>query len=307
MKKPASKLQAPIMKGSAQAPQVSFNVPVQDAFIQSHGVSWVHYKAIPSPIGLKDRGEYRRSDAIDTISSNGFIYKKCGVFTGVMMGNSKKHAEGEGGMIDQSTARLTLPRFYDADSDVNAGERIYLAPGDRLYIKDLETNVVSYQRVDYNPHGNDFLQYPAIKVEFAIDSKGKDYKCGSDFKVDKFGNIQWLKGKKNPGIDPDTGKGRVYSIRYHYQAFYYIANLINEVRVVNTTDNGIRTPTRMPYHCMIQREYVYHNQTNDGTNENKIAPEERGQEKQENRVVPKSLEEIDPNQQLFKVNVNNFE
>lgn len=306
-KRPASPLQAKTIKERSKVPQISFNAEAQDDFVSSHGVSFIHYRAMPSPIGLKDRGDYRRSDSLDTISSNGFVYKKCGVFTAVMMGNGKRYAEGDGGMIDQSTARITLPRFYDIDSPEHANEQIHLAPGDRIYIKDLEVSVVNYQRVDYNISGDDFLQYPALCVEFLMDSQGIDYKEGVDFKVNRYGNIDWIDGKNKPGIDPETGNGRVYSIRYRYNAFWYIANLINEIRVVNITDGATRKPERMAYQAMIQREYVYHNQVNDGKNENKAPIEEKDKQMQQSRVAQKPTENIDPNKYKVKVNVSNFE
>lgn len=249
--------------------QISFNLNKQDQFIESHGVTFVHYKAIPSPIGLKDRGEYRRSDALDTLSSNGYIYKKCGEFIAVFLSNSKKHKEIEGGFYDESTSRITLPRFYDSEEK----KEIYLAPGDRLYIRDMEVKVVTYEKVNYNPNGVDLLRFPALCVEFLIDSTGEEYKQGVDFKVNKQGNIEWMDGRRRPEIDLDTGMGQVYSIRYQYNAHWYINALINEVRIGNVTENGVRTPSRMPYHASIQREYVYHNKVNDGTSEGK--PEDR--------------------------------
>jgi hypothetical protein len=287
-------------KASNQLEQVSFNLDKQDSFIKSHGVTFEHYRAIPSPVGLKDRGEYRRSDSIDTISSNGFIYKKCGTFTAVLLGNNKREQDVEGGMFDYSTARLTLPRYYDED-DTHQGETIHLAPGDRVYIKDMEVAVVNYQRVDYNPAGMDFLQYPALCVEFLIDSRGIEYKQGHDFKIASNGCIDWIDGKKNPGIDPDTKAGRVYSVRYRYSAHWYIASIINEIRVGNVTENGVRKPSRMPYHAMIQREYIYHQKNNDGSNENK---KEDGQP---SRVSPKPDEDVEPNKYQVKVNVNTLE
>jgi hypothetical protein len=301
-KRPAKGPQLDTIPRGSEIPQISFDLDGQDDFVQSHGVTFVHYRAMPSPIGLKDRGEYRRSDALDTISSNGFIYKKCGEFTAVMLGNSKKKVDVDGGMFDQSTSRMTLPRFYDEDSENHAGEPIYLAPGDRIYIKDMEVAVVNYQRVNHNPNGDDFLQYPAVCVEFLMDSRGIDYKHNVDFIINKHGNIEWIPGKKHPGTDEDTGTGRVYSIRYRYNAHWYIAALLNEVRVGNVTDEfGMRNPARMPYHAMIQREYVYHQKTNDGTNEKKS--ENPGEP---SRVVPKPVENINPNKPKIKVNVNTY-
>lgn len=241
---------------------ISFNMSKHDQFVRSHGVTFLHYRAMPSPVGLKDRGEYRRSDALDTISSNGMIYKQCGCFTAPLLGNSKRHNSVEGGMIDQSTARITLPRFYDKQTEQDTDKPIRLCVGDRIYIKDLEVDVVTYQRVDYNPEGIDLLQYPALYVESIVDSRMIEYKQDVDFGITSYGNIKWIDGKKNPGIDPDTGKGRVYSIRYGYNAHWYIASIPNEIRVTNKTEDGVRMPERGTYHASIQREYVYHNSLN---------------------------------------------
>jgi len=303
-KKEAGKLQLDALpKAPVELEQISFNMDKQDQFVKSHGVCFLHYRAMPSPIGLKDRGEYRRSDSLDTISENGFIYKQSGEFQGVVLGNSKQKQQVEGGLYDYSEARLTLPRFYNEDAEDAAGERIHLVQGDRLYLKNVkkeEKDVVNYQRVEYNPNGVDFLQFPATKVEFLMDSQGNEYKYGVHYKIDKNGNLSWFKSKKNPGIDPDTGKGRVYSIRYRYEAHWYVSAVINELRIGNVTSGGERKESRMGYQVMIQREYVYHNRQNgdskDTSNETKT---DRTRQKQE--------EEIDPNGYQVKVNVNSFE
>lgn len=247
-------------------PQVSFNVNLQDNFITSHSVELEHYKAIPSPIGKKLKGDYRRSDELDTVSSNGYIYKCAGSFSAVMLGNNRGRGDGDGGFFDTSSARLTFPRFYNApgtkgESD---GERIYLAPGDRVYVKnkDIDTRVPNYQEVQYDPNKDDILQFPAVKVEYLIDSRNIEYECGLDFKITEQGNIRWLPKGRNPGIDTETGKGRVYSIRYLYTAHWYIVSLINEVRIGRVTENGKRQESRFPYHASIVREYVYHNRNN---------------------------------------------
>ena len=70
--------------------QVTMDLAKNDDLITQRGVEFVHYVAIPSPIGLKDRGDYRRSDEYDTITSNGMIYKKAGCFTAAIVSNSKR-------------------------------------------------------------------------------------------------------------------------------------------------------------------------------------------------------------------------
>lgn len=238
-------------------PDIGINLDSQDEFIQNRGIELEHYAAIPSPIGLKDRGDYRRSDQYDSISSNGMIYRKVGCFTGVIVSNSKRKTPSDGGVIDYSTARLILPRNYDD------GEEIHIAPGDRIFIKGLEVLVSNYQRMQYDPGNFDRAQFPIKCVQFLVDSRGIEYKEGVQFKIQD-GYVEWIDGKSNPGIDTDTGKGRVYSIRYKYNAHWYITEIPNEVRVAQTIDeNGEKTPQRMQYSAIIQREYVYYNQNND--------------------------------------------
>jgi len=58
-----------------------------------------------------------------------------------------------------------------------------------------------------------------------------------------------------------TGRGRVYSIRYRYIAFFYVYQLLNEIRLTNVTQGNIRKPERMAYHALLIREYVFHKKT----------------------------------------------
>jgi hypothetical protein len=267
--------------------QISINLDAQDDFVNSHGVDWIHYRAIPSPIGLKDRGEYRKVDAADVIASNGFIYKCAGEFSGVIVSNSKGKDMRDGGLFDESVARLIMPRFYNSkEGDSASGKEIHLAPGDRIFIKDLETKVPNYQRLQYNPDGVDLAQFPILEVEDLIDSRGIEYTCGKDFTI-KDGNIAWLPAGKNPGIDSDTGRGRVYGVRYLYNAHWYILSIPKEVRVGRATEGGVRKPARMPYYAVIQREYVYHNQVNSGNSKIKERKDDKPSRKAETPVETK--------------------
>lgn len=279
-------------------PNIKFNSKAQEQFANARGVVFEHWSAIPSPIGLKDRGDYRRSESLDTVSENGFIYKKMGEFVGTIVSNNHTHQFGgaaEGGIYDNSTARVVIPKFY-RDQD---GREISLLPGDRVYAKDIELKVENYQRAEFNPDGSDYLQFPAKCVSQIMDSLGREYEEGRQFKINKHGNIQWIAGKDNPGIDPDTGRGRIYSVRYKYVAFWYVQQLINEVRITNT--EGAETPDRMPYHAVIQREYVYHSKNRgDEKNTKKEAKEK------ESRVQEEPVQEIEPNVPQVKVDIRNF-
>jgi hypothetical protein len=278
-------------------PEIKFNLDTQEQFVKGRGIILEHWAAIPSPIGMKDKGEYRRPDSLDTMSSNGMIYKKIGEFTGVIVGNSKSHHDIDGGVMDNSTARLILPKTYDVCCYPDKTD-ISLLPGDRVYPKQIEVKVPNYQKMEYNPKGVDYAQFPISCVEFLIDSTGEEFKEGVHFTINKDGNVKWA-AEKTPGIDPDTGKGRVYGIRYKYLAFWYVERLLNEVRITNTDTSN--EPARMPYQAMICREYVFHNknrgEAGEGNPVNTI----------DKRTAPEPTENIDPNKYQIKVNINNFE
>ncbi len=291
---------------SILVPQHSFNLGEQDAFVTSLGIQFTHFKAIPSPIGLKDRGDYRRSDSLDTISSNGMIYVKSGCFTATMVDNSKNQRRAEGGLVDYSTSRLIMPRYYDKADGVANGDRIYLAPGDRVYLADPNADclVSNYQRMEYEPNQDNRPMFPIHKMEFIEDSRGIIYKEGKDFEITSAGDIRWLSGGENPGIDPDTKAGRVYAVRYLYRAYWYIVAIPKEVRLTNVTNAGVRAPERMAYHAVIQREYIYH-QVNRGKNSDGSGGDVKTEDQK--RIQDKPTQGLDPNGTVIRVNMDDFE
>lgn len=283
------------------APQVqeSFDLNRLDVFVTGLGVDFIHYRAIPSPIGKSDRGDLRRNDGVDTITSNGMIYRCAGIFTATMTDNQRSSKRGPSGVMDPSEARLVLPRFYNK-TDLADGSRIYLMPGDRIYVadKDADVFVANAHQMDYQPGIDNEPMFPINCLQDKLlDSRNIEYNQGIDFIITEAGNIRWLDGAKNPGIDPDTGKGRVYSVRYLYKAFYYIVALPKEVRVTNVTTDGIRSPERMAYHAVIVREYIFH-QRNAGAPTNQLKP------KDSLRTVEGPHESIDPNKTIIPVDMN---
>lgn len=253
--------------------QQSFDLAKQDSFATSFAVEFNHYKAMPSPIGKSDRGDYRRNDGVDTITSNGMLYNCAGKFSATMTDNSRDKGKSDGGTLDPSQSRIIMPRFYNDKAIADSSERIYLAPGDRLYVADPQTDVKvsNYHTMDYEAGVDNIPMFPIEKLEgVIIDSRNIEYHCGVDFKITQAGNIRWIDGAKNPGIDLDTGKGRVYSIRYLYRAYWYVLSIPKEVRITNVTVGNQRTPERMPMHAVLVREYIYHNQNRgDAQNANK--------------------------------------
>lgn len=264
------------------------------------GSDFKHFRAMPSPIGKNDRGDYRRNDGVDTITSNGMIYRCAGTFTATMTDNSREQKRSSGGVIDPSESRLVLPRFYNKDGGVANGDRIYLMPGDRLYFADpnADTLVANAHEMDYQSDIDNEPMFPIVKLqEKLVDSLNIEYTENVDFCITKDGNIRWLAGGKNPGIDPNTGKGRIYSVRYLYKAYYYVVALPKEVRVTNVTTGGVRAPERMPYHAVIVREYIFHNQNRgDKLNQNKVKTPERADK------AP--VESVNPNKFVIPVDMS---
>lgn len=273
--------------------QQSFDLNRLENFVTSLGVDFFHYRATPSPIGQNDRGDYRRNDGVDTITSNGMIYRCAGKFTATMTDNSREQKRSAGGIIDPSESRLVMPRFYNK-TGVADGDRIYLMPGDRLYLADPNADVLvsNAHKMDYQSDIDNEPMFPIVKIEDKIvDSRNIEYTQGVDFCLTKEGNIRWQSGGKNPGIDPDTGKGRIYSVRYLYKAFYYIIALPKEVRITNITVGGVRTPQRMPYYAVIVREFIFHNQNRgDKLNQNSPKVPERADEAPKQAINPNKFQ-----------------
>lgn len=282
--------------------QQSFDLLKQDEFVTGLGVDFTHYKAIPSPIGKSDRGDYRRQDGVDTVTSNGFIYRCAGIFTATITDNSSNHERSDSGIVDDSTSRLVLPRFYNLNALAD-GPRIYLEIGDRLYIKDAnaDVNVVTYHEMDYAEGIDNIPMFPIVQLDAPIiDSQNIEYIENIDFTITCAGNIKWISGGKNPGIDPNTGKGRIYSIRYLYRAHWYVIQLPKEVRITNVTTGGVRSPQRMPYHAVVMREYIFHNQ-NRGDQLNQLKPK-----CSPSRVDAAPEQSIDPANPIINVDMANL-
>lgn len=279
--------------------QSSFDLARGDAFVKSLGADFFHYKAMPSPIGQKDRGDYRRSDGVDTVTSNGMIYRCAGKFTATMTDNSRSQQRTDAGQNDPSHSRLVLPRFYNEVTEGSPEKRIYLAPGDRIYTADPHADVLveTYQKMDYEESDNVPL-FPIVELDGHItDSRNTEYTENVDFEISPNGNVRWLAGRRNPGIDPDTGKGRIYSIRYRYKAYWYVVQLLKEVRVTNVTTGNVRSPERMPYYALVVREFVFHNQ-NKGDEQNELKP------KNPKRAVSAPTEPLNPSKYVIPVDMS---
>ena len=238
--------------------QISFDAAAFDNFIRSQGVKLIHYRAIPDPTGMINRGDTHAVDATRR-SSDGFVYKKAGECYSLFSSNSQNFNIEVEGTISAASAYLTLPRTYSCN-----GEPILIHPWDRFYIKDIEVRVINFQYMETSRSGLDRLQYPATCVEHLVDADGIQYEPGVDFEINSDGNIVWT-GQKRPGYDPQRGKGKIYAIRYRYVPFFVAVQLIHEIRVAQVSDPNDfnRYLERLPYNIHVVREHVFQDTNRD--------------------------------------------
>jgi len=236
-----------------------------DDFIKAQGIEFVHWKAMRCPIGIIDKDEFRRPEGHEGHEncSNGFMYTNAGTVIGYMSGNNKLAELVDIGLLYGDSAQLNIPRTYEGTEDF-----IYIAPFDRLYLKDESIVVPTWHLVEHNPSGYDRLKFPVVEVQDIVDNRGVRY-SRQDFSI-KDGMIHW-DGKDNPGIDPDYNRGRVYAIRYLYRPYFYVKYLLHEIRVARVKDHYSDAPDhleRFPQSMIIQREYVFEtaDRKTDGSN-----------------------------------------
>lgn len=247
----------------------SFDIDAFRAAIEHQGVSLVLYYAQRCPVGLIDPDDIRRPHEHHQNCSNGFIYTKAGTFTGLFMGNSKQNFQIDPGVADGSSVVVTAPRFFDKCAEEEIDRQILPAPFDRIYLAEESIVVVHWQLFQAQANKIDRVSFPIVDVVNMIDTDGKIYKCGKDFKI-KDGAIYW--GKNWPGLDPQSNKGKVVSIRYTYRPYWYVKQMLHEIRVTQAEDElGDRQVIRMPQQFLLQREYVYLNEMRD----DKVADQSR--------------------------------
>jgi len=241
---------------------ITFDTEAFDSLIKSQGVLFQHHIAIRCPVGIIDRHDtLRRPHEHHESCQNGFIYTVVGSFQALLTGNGLNAEFRDPGMADSSQAQASFPRFY-SEGEGDEDQRVYLAPMDRLFWADENIRVPNWELVEAHISGRDRLSFPAVSVLQVIDSRGIRYGAG-DFEL-VGGQVHWT-GDHQPGIDPETDKGRIYSIRYLYRPFFYIKTMGHEIRVTAVEDplTGERRIEKMPQSATIVREYVFINQEND--------------------------------------------
>ena len=237
--------------------QVSFDIDAFDEAIRSQGVKLHHYRAMRCPVGLIDQYDIRRPHNDHSGCSNGFIYTFAGEVTCLFTGNSMQNQIQDVGFVDGSSVSITLPRHYDDNSE----KQLYLAPFDRMYLSEESILVPDWQLVTHHITGMDKLNRPAVIIQDIVDSSGKRYSPQDYHLVN--GQIKWLT-QERPGIDPETNKGRVFSVRFLHRPYWYVRQLIHEIRVTQFENpvTGERKIHKMPQAAVLVREQVFEKSEN---------------------------------------------
>jgi hypothetical protein len=202
-----------------------------NAFVEGNGPVFLHYKAVPAVIGQVEKAAIRTPEEMSADISNGFLYKYAGEFKAAFTAAPQTLQLTDVGFIDGASAQLILPLTY-----LNSLNPLYVCPYDKFYVKDLSTLTTTNEKVECHISGLDRLNFPAVKVEYVIDSKNIEYFENQDFVINN-GMIQWT--GKRPEFDASTGIGGIYGIRYQHLPFYYVERLLHEIRILAQADlNG---------------------------------------------------------------------
>lgn len=243
------------------ATAVSFDVDAFDELIQTHGVRLVHYQATRCPVGLQELGDLQRAHDDHEGCSNGFLYTPIGIIRAFSSGNSKHKNASELGFWDGSTIQASFERFYACDCNGSdcGDKRLYVAPFDRFFLEEKNILVPTWQLFAHHQTGHDRLKYPVEQVEQLVDSRGERYQQDLDFRVVN-GQLLWtgpgLSGRRPTDLTVTSDTGVICSVRYLYRPWWYVGQLVHEIRVSQVTGTDGREVSRLPQLAVLHREYV---------------------------------------------------
>lgn len=229
----------------------AYDVEAIDELIAAHGVVLEHERAMRDPVGLTSIDDIRRPGVPAAHASNGMIYSLAGCFYAAMTTNSKDLKSSEQGLVNNATASLTPTRFY-----IGTTEHVYLHSGDRLFLREQPgaepTVLVPHQQlVESSGMRKDRLDYPAVRIQDVVDSAGVRY-TSEDYSVCR-GQLEWN----------TTRPQGPYVVRFLYRPHWYVDRLMHELRFAQVDTPDGRVVTRLPQNAVVQREFVYKNETPD--------------------------------------------
>lgn len=234
---------------------LTIDVDAQDYIVSTQGILYNHYLAMECPLGIVDRFDPRAEHVEHDTCQGGLIYKLAGKVFATSTSNSSDKTLRTQGEIDASTQMFTFRRGYeDCDCAVTVG--VY----DKLEYAEEPPYIVQRQRIQYNSKTNiDRLQFPAIKIQILMDSEGISYNEGSDYILTN-GNIVWIGNR--PKVNPDTGRGGVYQVRYLYRPYWIVKSITKDIRVARQNNDDGSTLAKSNIAAICQREYQYMNEKN---------------------------------------------
>lgn len=250
---------------SHQDVAVSFDPDAFDFAVQNHGVTLTHYAALRCPVGMTDLDDNRRPHEDHAGCSGGFLYHQVGDVKALLTSQGNSPQLKDIGFIDGASFNATFPRYYVPEDDKCPPTDFYVAPFDRFYLKEASIMVPTWQLLITSGGNTDRLNFPAIKVERLVDSRGDMYTQGTDFTVNSNGHIAWTASGRRPSSNLDTGRGAVISVRYWYRPFWYCSRLMHEIRVaqIESQNANDRQIMRMPQAALLQREFLFLNESQD--------------------------------------------
>jgi len=251
----------------------TFDLDAFDTALRSQAVDFIHFRAMRCPIGLVDVFDERRPSHDDHSGcSNGFLYTLAGHLKATFTGNSSDRRDMEFGWLDGSTVQVTAQRRYE-DSDAE----VQLAVFDRLYLNESVITVPTWELAESHASGTEKLKFPIVEVVDLVDATGRRYVPG-DYSVQN-GRIVWEPGR-GPGLDPLNQRGVVFSVRYTYRPYWYVARLPHQVRVAQTETILERRVERVNQAAVLVRENVFEKEQRDpqqpATDPSVAARQERG-------------------------------
>lgn len=234
----------------------------QDAFLVANGCRFKHYKALPCVLGQPDEGGIRHSHTheqdgnSDVHCENNFVYVYAGEVFGVFTGNSKQQTNMAPGFLNNSTAMVTFNRYYrGTDKLASFTEYDKLIPCE----SPKEFFHSNFEKLEHNPQGIDRCQFKITEMEFLYDSDGKFYNEGTDFVINSLGQISWTSTGNRPGFSNVTDKPKIISVRYKYSPYFYVKQMMHEVRIVPQVNpyTGEMQQKKMPMQALVQVDWVF--------------------------------------------------
>lgn len=211
-----------------------FDLPAFDRGIETQGVRMTHYRAMRCPHGMIDLDDSRRPRHDHPGCSGGFLYSKAGDLHVLATGNSLVMEPSPGGQILDVPLSVTFGRRY-IDPGCEERRRAIVAPYDRFCLSgsnDAELVAEHSQLFQASATGVDRLHFPVTEVVDLLDAGLRHYSFG-DFTIAD-GALVW--GSQRPPYDSATDRGSICSIRYTYRPFWYLWQLVHDLRGVRDPD-----------------------------------------------------------------------